>query len=65
MIDLYNQLDVYPGLKADGEKTLAENMADYGGIELALACYKQHITEQGFTGMHFDEQIKKLFFAYA
>ena len=65
LIDLYNQLDVYPGLKADGEKTLAENMADYGGIELALACYKQHITEQGFTGMHFDEQIKKLFFAYA
>ena len=39
MIDLFNQLEVYPGLMADGEKTLSENMADYGGMELALECF--------------------------
>ena len=61
----FNQLDAYPGQKANGEKTLVENMADYGGIELVLDCYKQKLTEQGFRGEQFDEQIKKLFLAYA
>lgn len=65
MIDLFNQLEVYPGLMADGTKTLTENMADYGGQELALECYKQRLTEQGFRGAQFDEQIKKFFLSYA
>ena len=65
MIDLYNQLEVYPGLMADGQKTLKENMADYGGQELALECYKQRLTEQGFKGTQFDEQIKKFFLSFA
>lgn len=65
MIDLFNQLEVYPGLMADGAKTLTENMADFGGMELALECYKQRLTEQGFRGKQFDEQIKKFFLSYA
>ncbi len=65
MIEIFNNLEAYPGQNADGEKTLAENMADYGGVELALECYKQRLTEQGFTGKQFDEQIKKFFLAYA
>ena len=65
MIDLFNQLEVYPGLMADGVKTLSENMADYGGQELALECYKQRLTEQGYKGAQFDEQIKKFFLSYA
>ena len=40
-------------------------MADYGGVELALECYKQRLAEQGFSGEQFDEQIKKFFLAYA
>jgi predicted metalloendopeptidase len=65
MIDLFNQLEVIPGLMADGQKTLKENMADYGGQELALECYKQRLTEQGFKGTQFDEQIKKFFLSFA
>ncbi len=65
LIELFNQLDAYPGQKANGERTLVENMADYGGIELALECYKQLLTEKDFRGEQFDEQIKKLFLAYA
>lgn len=65
LIQLYNQLEDYPGKMSDGEKTLQEDMADYGGIELALACYKQRLTEQGFSGIQFDEQIKKFFLSYA
>ena len=65
MIALFCQLEAYPGQNVNGEKTLIENMADYGGVELALACYKQRLTEQGFTDTQFDEQIKKFFLAFA
>lgn len=65
MIDLFNQLEVYPGLMADGKKTLVENMADYGGQELALECYKQRLTSKGFKGAQFDTQIKKFFLSFA
>lgn len=65
MIDLFNQLEVFPGLMADGQKTLSENMADYGGQELTLECYKQRLTVQGFKGALYDEQIKKFFLSFA
>jgi predicted metalloendopeptidase len=65
MIELFNQLEDYPGQPADGAQTLDENLADYGGVELALDCYKQRLREQGFTGEQFDEQIKKFFLAYS
>ena len=65
LVQLYNQLEAYPGQPADGQKTLRENMADYGGVELALECYRQRLTQQGFEGEQFDEQIKKFFLAYA
>lgn len=64
MIELFNQLEAYPGQPADGTKTLKENMADYGGVILALECYKQRLQELGFKGTQFDEQIKKFFVAY-
>lgn len=64
MIELFNQLEAYPGQPANGEKTLVENMADYGGVTLALECYKQRLQELGFKGEQFDEQIKKFFVAY-
>jgi predicted metalloendopeptidase len=65
MIDLFSQLEAYPGQNVNGKQTLIENMADYGGVELALECYKQRLAEQGFSGEQFDEQIKKFFLAYA
>ena len=65
LVELFNQLEDYPGQKADGEHTLNENMADYGGVELALECYKNRLTEQGFKGEQLDLQIKKFCLAYA
>lgn len=65
MIELYNQLEVIPGLYANGATSLDENIADFGGVELALACYKELLKEQGFKGAQFDEQLKKFFLSYA
>ena len=62
---LYSQLEFIPGRMADGMQTLTEDMADYGGMTLALDCYTQRLTEQGFTGVQMDKQIRKFFLAYA
>lgn len=62
---LYSQLEFYPGRMANGLQTLSEDMADYGGVELALDCYKQRLIEQGFRDEQLDEQIKKFYLSYA
>ena len=65
LIELYNQLEAYPGQPANGEYTLTENMADYGGMTLTLEIYKRHLEQQGFRKEQMDEQIRKFFIAYA
>ncbi len=64
LIDLWNQLEQYPGQPADGVKTLRENMADYGGATLAIEAYSRRLRQQGFTGEQYDEQLKKFWLAY-
>ena len=65
MIALYNQLEAYPGQPTDGEKTLHENMADYGGLTLAYELYKNKCKRQGFKGDDLDRQLRKFMVAYA
>jgi predicted metalloendopeptidase len=64
MITLYNQLEAYPGQPANGEKTLNENMADLGGVTLALEAYKRRLKKQGFSGEQLDEQLRKFWLSY-
>ena len=64
LIKLWGDLEQYPGQPADGVKTLTENMADYGGVTLALEAYSRRLHQQGFTGRNFDEQIKKFWLSY-
>ena len=64
LINLWNQLEQYPGQPADGVKTLRENMADYGGAMLAFEAYSRRLRQQGFTGEQYDEQLKKYWLSY-
>ena len=65
MITLWNQLEAYPGQPANGEKTLAENIADLCGVQLAYEAYKRRLENQGYSGEQMDEQLRKFWFAYA
>lgn len=69
LIDCYNRFEVMPdklpGLHADGEKTLNENIADLGGIEIAHQAYVNKLKREGYAGEELIKQEKKFFQAYA
>lgn len=64
LIDLWGQLEHMPGLPANGEQTLTENMADYGGAILASEAYKMRLKEQGYSDKGIDIQMKKFFSSF-
>ena len=65
LADYYSRFEIAPGTYADGEKTLAENIADLGGAELALQALTNHLSEQGITADELHLQQRRFFYAYA
>lgn len=65
MVDFFNKIEVLPGLQANGELTLGENLADHGGLNVAYLAFQNAIKDaplgvvDGFT----PEQ--RFFLAYA
>ncbi len=55
LVDHFNAIEVLPGLQANGEFTLGENIADHGGIMVAYQAFKNATEEaplpvkDGFT----------------
>ena len=40
LVDYFNNIEVLPGLQANGELTLGENIADHGGLQVAYQAFK-------------------------
>ena len=63
--DWFDSIEVLPGIKADGNLTLGENIADHGGLTVALDAFKEVLKEHpdsdklGFTPM------QRFFIAYS
>ncbi len=61
----FSKIEVLPGLHANGQMTLGENLADHGGLEVSFNAYKNATAEaplptiDGFTGN------QRFFLAYA
>lgn len=65
MVDFFNNIEVLPGLKANGQLTLGENLADHGGLNVAYLAYR-NATKDAPLGVVDDFTADQRFFlAYA
>jgi putative endopeptidase len=46
----YSAIEVLPGLFVDGERTVTENVADLGGVQVAFAALERHLALHGDPG---------------
>ena len=46
LVDFFNKIEVLPGLHANGELTLGENIADHGGLKISYRAYLNSISAQ-------------------
>ena len=69
LVQCYSSLEydpqAYPGQYTDGNRTLAENIADLGGFLIARDAYAKHLQEQGFNGEEYSAQLRKFHEAVA
>ena len=65
LVDWFSGIEVLPGIKANGKLTLGENIADHGGLTVALDAFREACKDQepenklGFT------PLQRFFIAYA
>jgi putative endopeptidase len=63
MEDFFNNIQVAPGLNANGKFTLGENLADLGGVTISFTAYKMANPNEVMTGDWTAEQ--EFFLAYS
>ena len=63
LVDWFSGIEVLPGIKANGKLTLGENIADHGGLTVALEAFRESCNQKdvklGFT------PLQRFFIAYA
>ena len=66
MEDHFSQFDLALGENVDGEKTLAENIADMGGLFIGYDVWMEYVDRNiGATGYERDRQAREFFRAWA
>jgi putative endopeptidase len=64
LVDLFNKA-TYMGGKVDGEMTLSENIADLGGVAIALEALEMEFAKGGYTAATKKNAYKEFFTSYA
>lgn len=65
MVDFFNNIEVLPGLKANGQLTLGENIADHGGLIVSYLAYKNATRNNPLPEVDGFTADQRFFIAYA
>ncbi len=65
MIQHFDALVYYPEYNCDGEKTLAENIADLGGLNISYLAYMKYLEKKAFSKETLDYEAREFFRGYA
>ena len=65
MVDFFNNINVLPDLKANGQLTLGENIADHGGLNVAFQAYKNATKDAPLADKEGFTADQRFFLAYA
>lgn len=69
LVNCYNHLEIYPeelpGVYCSGEHTLAENIADLGGAQIAFDAYTDYLLNNGYYGDEHEKQQRRFFEGFA
>lgn len=67
LVEQFNAVEVAPGVYANGRFTLGENIADQGGLRVALTAYLDSMEEEGKAMKNIDgfTPIQRFYLAYA
>lgn len=61
----HSSIELLPGVYANGEKTIGEDIADLGGFEIAFQTYSEYLTANGFKGEQLRLQQRRFYEAFA
>ena len=65
MVDFFNNIEVLPGLHANGELTQGENIADHGGLKIAYTAFKHATKDNPLPTVNGLTPEQRFFIAYA
>lgn len=63
--DFFSNIEVLPGLKANGKFTLGENLADHGGLQVAFTAFKNATKNNPLPNIDGLTPEQRFFIAYA
>ena len=65
LMQQHSAVEVAPGVFANGKKTIAEDLADLGGFEIAFQAYANYLKANGFSGEGLRLQQRRFYEAFA
>ncbi|MDE6512040.1 MAG: M13 family metallopeptidase, partial [Muribaculaceae bacterium] len=65
LVDQFDAIEVLPGIHANGRYTLGENIADQGGLRIALSAYLDRQKERPAKNIEGFSPLQRFYIAYA
>ena len=65
MVNFFDSIQVAPGVHANGKQTLGENIADYGGLQVAYQAFKKATAQNPLPVVNGLTPEQRFFLAYA